>query len=470
MKRLILVALAVVLTLSSLMLSARTVKGTIKGEGKPLGGVLVTDGYSIVQANYKGEYTLELSEKADFVYIVTPQGYVADFSSGVPQFYQFIEDGKDTYNFNLQKMKGDPNRYAMITMSDPQIDTWSDADKLFSTSLPDIKETASKYSDVQVAGIVLGDITWDVYSHNDTYKDFCRKLGFPIYPVIGNHDYDKYLKPGEGADYANQYKRDFGPVYYAFQLGEAYYIVLSNLNYTGHKGYRCTLNIEDQMQWLERLLRTGLNMGNRLYLCMHAPIKPAPDQPLIEGGERLIHLLQWKFEATFLTGHYHRNSNTNLGGGIWEHNLGALCGNWWTNPVAGDGTPLGYQVFEGEGRNITNRYYKSTGYPATYQFKLYGPGNSLDRPKAVVAKVWNWDETWRVRWYEDGKLMGDMEQFYSYDPDYLAYVNGARVVDDYMPFRHNRFFSAYPSENAKEVKVEVTDHFGTTYTETLKLR
>ena len=82
MKRLILVALAVVLTLSSLMLSARTVKGTIKGEGKPLGGVLVTDGYSIVQANYKGEYTLELSEKADFVYIVTPQGYVADFSSG----------------------------------------------------------------------------------------------------------------------------------------------------------------------------------------------------------------------------------------------------------------------------------------------------------------------------------------------------------------------------------------------------
>ena len=449
---------------------ARTITGMVKGAGKALDGVLVTDGFSFTQTSPKGEYELELSPKAEFVYLVTPQGYVANYESGVPQFYQKLEDGKNVYNFDLLAMKGDPTHYVMITMADPQIDIKTDAEKLMAEALPDIKATAARYPDAQVAGIVLGDISWDVYSNNAIYKEFARQTGIPIYPVIGNHDFDKYLAPSDSADYGRQYKKDFGPLYYAFQLGEAYYIVLNNLAYTGHKGYRVTLNIEDQMKWLERLLRTALNMGNRVYLCMHAPVKPSTESPYIEGAERIYNILAFKFEASFLTGHHHHNSNKDLGAGIMEHNIGALCGNWWTAPVASDGTPRGYQVFEGKNRDIVRWYFKATGYPEEYQFSLYPKGSSLDRPNAVVAKVWNWDNAWRVRWYEDGVLKGDMDQFYSFDPDYLKYVNGARVVDDYFPVRHNRFFSAIPSASAKEIRVEVTDRFGYTYTQTLKLQ
>ena len=451
------------------IVEARTVKGTVKGAGKPLDGVLVTDGFSIVQANYKGEYTLDLNEKAEFVYIITPQGYVADYSSGTPQFYQRLKDGQDVYNFDLLKMKGDPRHYVMITMADPQIDTRQDFDKLMNEALPDIKETASKYPDAQVAGIMLGDISWDVYSNNELVKDFCRQAGIPIYPCIGNHDYDKYLKPAEGADYAWQYKRDFGPVYYAFQLGEAYYVVLSDLLYTGHKGYKVTFEMEDQMRWLERLLRTAWNMGNRVYICAHAPVKSSPESAFIGGAERIFNMLAYKFEASFLTAHFHHNSNKDLGANIMEHNVGALCGNWWYPPVASDGTPRGYQVFEGYDRDIKEWYFKSTGHPREYQFKLFAPGRVADRPKAVVAKVWNWDSAWHIHWFQDGKFMGAMEQFYSFDPEYLEYVNGARVVDDYFPVRHNRFFSATPTEGAKDIRVEVTDRFGNKYTETIKL-
>ena len=93
----------------------------------------------------------------------------------------------------------------------------------------------------------------------------------------------------------------------------------------------------------------------------------------------------------------------------------------------------------------------------------------MDRPNAVVAKVWNWNKNWRIRWYEDEKFMGDMEQFYSYDPDYLAHLNGRRAVADYEPARTNHYFSATPSITAKKIKIEVTDCFGEVYTEEIYL-
>ena len=94
----------------------------------------------------------------------------------------------------------------------------------------------------------------------------------------------------------------------------------------------------------------------------------------------------------------------------------------------------------------------------------------MDRPNAVVAKIWNVDDGWHVRYYEDGVLKGDMSRFYSYDPDYCEYVNGARVIDDYVPFRTRNYFSAIPSEGAKELTVEAQDRFGRIYKETIRLK
>ncbi len=65
--------------------------------------------------------------------------------------------------------------------------------------------------------------------------------------------------------------------------------------------------------------------------------------------------------------------------------------------------------------------------------------------------------------------MGDMEQFYSFDPDYCEYVNGARVWDDYNPFRNNHFFSTPRLTGRHEIKVEVTDRAGRVYTDTIQI-
>lgn len=448
---------------------AETVKGRVRCGDRGLGEVLVTDGFSFVVTDNKGRYTLDLHERAEFVYILTPKGYVADFSSGVPRFYLPVSAGRRAYDFDLQPMKGDPDRFAMLTMADTQLDTEADVERLMTESLPDMQATLAQYPDVQTAGILLGDISWDAYVRNDDYKEFVRRLGIPVYPVVGNHDFDKYLEPAEGADFAHIYKQQFGPLYYAFQLGDVYYIVLNNMEYMGHKRYRTTLEQADQMHWLELLLNCVLQQDKQVIVAMHAPLKPSPERPMIAGGEKLKQMLMNKFHAQVISGHFHRNTNTDIGAGILEHNLGAVCGTWWSGNTCSDGTPNGYQVFEADGSDI-RWYYKSVGHDRDYQFKFYPRGRVMDRPDAVVVKVWNWDEAWRVRWYEDGQFQGDMEQFYSYDPDYLAHLNGRRAVADYTPVRADHYFSALPSDGAKVIRIEVEDRFGHVYTGEFRLQ
>ena len=84
---------------------ARKVKGTVTSGEKFLEGVVVTDGSSFTATNFKGQYTLDVREDAEYVYVVTPAGYVADWSSGVPAFYQSV-DGKKKIDFDLQKTCG----------------------------------------------------------------------------------------------------------------------------------------------------------------------------------------------------------------------------------------------------------------------------------------------------------------------------------------------------------------------------
>lgn len=443
--------------------NATIVSGIVKSKEKPLSEVLVTDGFTFTVTDNKGFYSFDTDKKTEFIYLVTPKGYVADFSSGCPQFYQKYEESKTTYNFSLEKMKssGSINDYVMITMADTQLDTDNDKYRLEKETLPDIKKMINDNKDTQTAGIILGDITWDVYKHNMTIKEFAKQLSIPIYPVIGNHDFDKYIKPSKDVDFAHIYKKNFGPLYYAFQLGNAYYIVLNNIEYYGNKRYKVTLENENQMKWLSLLLNSVIQQDNKIFIAMHAPIR-SYNNSLIPGGEDLKKMIINKFQATIISGHYHANSKYYIGENLMEHNIGAVCGSFWNSGFCSDGTPNGYQVFQSKDSK-TNWYYKATGFDKNVQFITYKKGSIMERPKSIVVKVWNWDEQWRVRWYEDNKFMGDMNQFFSFDPDYLSFLNGRRAVDDYAPLRTNHYFSFIPSNKTKEIKIEVVDRFGKIY-------
>ena len=68
------------------IMEARKVSGIVKSADEKLSGVIITDGVNFTQTKKNGKFVLDIKDDAEFVYIVTPAGYVADWSSGVPQF------------------------------------------------------------------------------------------------------------------------------------------------------------------------------------------------------------------------------------------------------------------------------------------------------------------------------------------------------------------------------------------------
>ena len=67
---------------------ARTVTGEVVCDGKGLSKVVVTDGESFTTTTVDGQFSFDIKDSAEFVYIITPSGYVADWSKGSPEFYK----------------------------------------------------------------------------------------------------------------------------------------------------------------------------------------------------------------------------------------------------------------------------------------------------------------------------------------------------------------------------------------------
>ena len=83
----------------------KKVKGSVTCGTDRLEGVIVTDGENFTRTKKNGKFTFDIKDDAEFVYIVTPAGYVADWSSGVPTFYLSVQ-GTDRFDFFLRKMRG----------------------------------------------------------------------------------------------------------------------------------------------------------------------------------------------------------------------------------------------------------------------------------------------------------------------------------------------------------------------------
>ena len=183
MKRIALALAAIVLFAASAQ--ARKVSGTVMNGELYMNGVVVTDGENFTTTNAKGKFTFEIKDDAEFVFIVTPSGYVADWTSGVPAFYQKAP-GVSKFNFNLQKTVGGQD-YNIIAMADPQMYSPEHFAEFEGAPLADLTATAKSLTG-QTVGLALGDIAWDEQARLDDYKKAIVKTGVPFYPVVGNHD------------------------------------------------------------------------------------------------------------------------------------------------------------------------------------------------------------------------------------------------------------------------------------------
>ncbi|MGN1212114.1 MAG: glycerophosphodiester phosphodiesterase family protein [Candidatus Cryptobacteroides sp.] len=449
---------------------ARKVTGKVTCGNKGIQGVTVTDGHGFATTGRNGSYTLDLSDAADFVYIITPSGYAADWSSGTPAFYLPVS-GSKRYDFDLKKTGNGSDNYSIIAIADPQMANEGHYKKFSKQPIEDLCATAKELSSKELTvGLALGDIGWDAFAIAELYKGKITDTGIPFYPVIGNHDHAKDLQ----GDYetSSVYREMFGPENYAFLIGKDAVIVLDNIIYNTAKDYKegCT---ESTLEWVKGLLK-HLPADASLYVAQHSPVYGWFIDSYAKRGEELIGLFEGR-DVTFLSGHTHINNNLKYSDTVKEYNVAAFCGSWWVTKHCNDGTPRGYKVISKRDGQLS-RYYKSIDYDKDFQMEIFKPGECPLHPNSVVANIWDFDSDWETEWFEDGVSKGQMEQVIDYSPLYIKEINavyadkGKKTPEYKLPRKNYHYFTATPGQYSKKVDIVVRNGEGSEWKYSVDLR
>lgn len=450
------IAFAAALLVFCSFAQARKVTGKVISGKEKLSGVIVTDGTSFTKTKKNGKFAFDIKDDAEFVYIVTPSGYVADWSSGVPAFYQQAA-GCKKFVFDLQKTdrSGD---YSIVAIADPQTRNEKQFAKFAGKPMEDLCQTAKTLTGA-AAGLVLGDICWDSLDLLEKYKKEIVRTGIPFYPVVGNHDHE--LEASGDINTTARYRQIMGPENYAFFMGKDVVIVVDNIIYDTQKKY-VEGYADHVLAWVKSLERL-LPYGADLYIAQHSPLmKWDEGNARIVNSTDMLDIVRGR-KVTFISGHTHFNNNLNYSNNITEHNVAAICGSWWDTDHCTDGTPSGYKVFTKKDGKLS-WYYKALGHDKNHQVELYRPGQTSYHTNGIVVNVWDWDPSWKVEWFEDGKPMGSLKPVSEFSPVYVHEINevfAGKTIPSYKKPRLNyHYFAAVPNQYAKNVTIAVENSFG----------
>lgn len=238
-------------------------------------------------------------------------------------------------------------------------------------------------------------MTWDQYWYSNRYDlskylITIKSVDLPIFNCTGNHDNNPYCADDWQAEQA--YKDIIGPTYYSFNLGNAHYIVLDNIQYIntgasqgtiGKRNYNKKLT-EDQLNWLKKDLATVTDKNAPLFVAMHAQLYanptslPQKNTISMSGGSTLVNYLKEFTNAHIITGHTHINYTIEPSDQLIEHNIAAVCATWWwtgkngyaNNHICKDGSPGGYKIFTINDNDV-KWLYKGIKEEESKQFRSY---------------------------------------------------------------------------------------------------
>lgn len=467
MKKYIISALAAVAA-TGFCAQGRTLIGRVTAAEGPLAGVSVSDGYNCTLTDATGQFTIDANPDAAYISVSTPAGYLPPVDSLChPLFYLPITEEQTVYDFTLIKNPRTDKRHAFMTQADIQVVAEEELGE-YDRQVADARNHMATLGDIDIFGLDCGDIVGD---HPELYPSSLRHraaLGFPVYHVMGNHDEQYYGRTHETSQ--ARFEKHFGPSNYSFNRGDVHYVAVDNCFYLGRDYFYMGYIDERTFRWLEQDL-ANVPAGNPVVLFMHIPLADQPEKVAFTyngkrigeetvNGEHLKALLA-PYPTHIITGHEHWNKNIEYNDSLYEHNTAAACGLWWQTPVCEDGTPRGYGVYTVDGSDF-DWIYKSTGFPADYQMRVYFPGATAEAPDDIVANIWNTDSQWKIEWLEDGKVMGEMTRFTAKDPLTLS------LIADRSKLKYswtsasptNHMYRATPVNPDAKITVRATDRFG----------
>ncbi|WGQ08295.1 calcineurin-like phosphoesterase family protein [Pedobacter gandavensis] len=430
------------------------IKGRVTAGKKGLANVVVSDGYSVVLTDAKGNYKLTTHPMAATVWLSTPAGYEFPKKASLASHYHTLGSRTD-YHFDLKRLKKDDQQHGFIIWADPQVKNKKDVAQMMETSVPDVQQlVAALGADPLIHGIGVGDLVWDNHALFEDYNAAVAQMNIPFFQALGNHDMDYRMGGDETSD--RTFKEIYGPTYYSFNRGQAHYVVLDNVRYLGKEREYDGFISENQLAWLEKDLQQ-VSKDQLLIINLHIPVYNS-----VKNNTEFYALLEGYKNVHIMSGHTHYNAN-HIQNGIYEHNHGTVCGAWWTGPICSDGTPRGYGVYEVSGNEL-KWYYKSTGKDKQEQMRVYV--DQLTNQTRLLANVWNWDPEWKVVYFLDGRLMGPMEQQKGFDPLAVKLYLGDQLPLGRTfaePQKIDHLFTAHFDPSVKTVSVLATDRFGNEY-------
>lgn len=506
-----------------------TVKGTVFSAGKGVANVIVSDGEVFATTDQNGVYYLPSSKKHGYVFITVPSNYEVKTENTVPQFFKNLTGiSSQTEIADFELFPANNENHAVAFFADIHLaNRNSDLAQFQNGFIKDVKETAAYYQaqNKKFYGLTLGDQSWDQYWYANNFKltDYLNQLkdlDFPIYNVIGNHDYDPYVGNNDWLAAAS-YRNLLGPTYYSINIGKVHYVILDNMMYknadgkAGFIGARDYDNIlsDEQLNWLAKDLSYVTDKSTPIVVAMHVPMYTNPSATgafnnYMKNSPALANVLAAFNNVKVITGHSHINYRiTPAGSNIVEHNIGAVSATWWwtghtgyaNNHIGKDGSPGGYAVWEANGVNQVT-YYKGIGFDRNYQFRSYdlntvhitadahapnanatykakvpaivGEYATAKKKNQVLLNIWGYQDNWKINIKENGISLPytrvskkDPLHLISYD---LKRINvNADPTSSFATINTAHMFLAATSSPTSTLEITVEDHFGNKYQETM---
>ncbi|MDR1154761.1 MAG: calcineurin-like phosphoesterase C-terminal domain-containing protein [Bacteroidales bacterium] len=503
-----------------------TVKGWVSCGSEPVAGVVVSDGHEVAVTDANGVYYLPSQKQTGFVFISTPGNYETDSRDGIPQFFRRLEAPAATVerkDFALTQVNND--RHAVLAIADWHLANRTADLAQFNNCLTDINGVIDSYraAGVKVYGLTLGDMTWDTYWYSNhfalpEYLTQMKRVNTVFFNTMGNHDNNRYITDDRMAE--QPFRDIIGPTWYSFNLGKIHYVVLDNIQYVNTGGAQGVIgngNYNDmvtagQIAWLKKDLAKVQDKSAPLIVAMHIHLYNQPNvnnaaAVHLDNGQELISCFDGFAGVHVLTGHLHLNYRVNASATLMEHNTAAVCATWWWtgntghagNHICKDGSVGGYAIWEMDGKNA-EWYYKSIGYPRSYQFRTYdlntiritaaqyapsantayaakvpayagsyAGGNTANE---ALINVWGYDRDWRIEVKENETAL-PVTRVSVKDPLHIISYECQRLnrntdpTADFVSGNSTHFFKVTASSAVSTLNIKVTDRFGNVYTETM---
>lgn len=459
------ILLSVLVSLVWLVAPAQDYKGKVTSGKAGVANVVVSNGIDVTTTDDNGEYILPYHAKAKFITVAVPSAYEIPNKYSIYDAYKEIKEGTKSYDFSLKARKNVSDEFALFVTAEPYM--WSENNakvyerNVIQTMIDDKKKLPKN---MDVYGIVLGDIIGgNTEARFHDYKKLVSQTYMPFFSVIGDHDHNREASDSESAKAL--FEKNLGPRYYGFNLGKFYFIVLDDIIWQARQKYTGGID-EMQMNWLGQYVK-HIPEGANVVVCLHIPTMRRRSNPPNLTNTKALHDLLKPYNVHFFSAHMRYLENYRQGN-RYEHIHTASSGVQNHFDMNKDGTPNGYAVYEFKGDNMS-WYYKTFNRDKNFQFSISNKGAHPNYPNKVVINIWNWDEKWTVKCFEDGKPIDNVERVTDHAMEYQYGVYKVQTDANRMPVKVYHLFVVEPSASARKISVEATDPFGNIYTREMNL-